>query len=629
MAIRVRRHVLPLSCALLLASQIGQAQLLPPPPPPPTPVIPPGVLDPLLQERLGTASGRSPVIIGARDAAALANLTALVTQAGGTPGRTLGIVRALAADIPNTSISTLAANPLVRRMALDRLTLSLTERTSATVGATAARQAFGYRGEGIGVAVIDSGITGYHDDLMQDGNPGSQRVDRFVDFVNGHTAPYDDYGHGTHVAGIIAGNGYDSGGARAGLAPASHLMVLKVLDAAGRGRISDVIAAFDYVAQHAPELNVRVVNLSIAAVVSESYQTDFLTTAARGLVERGIVVVAAAGNMGRSSNGRTQYGSITAPANAPWVLTVGASSHGGTTDRGDDTIAPFSSRGPTAIDRVAKPDLVAPGVGTVSLSDPASAMFTTRSQYLLNGTVETSYRPYLSLSGTSQAAPVVGGTVALMLQANPALTPNAVKAILQYTAERRGEYDAMTQGAGFLNALGAVALARFLASPGTVSYPSTAGWSLAVHWGNQRIANGTLGADAVAWATDVVWGARSTAAGGAIRWGMTCSVGLCDGTDASTPIVWENSCSDAQCQTVVWDQGRSINVVWGGSCGGADCDAQPWSPGDESSGGDGYTVRGSSEGETLVWGTSGDEGDTIVWGTSGCTDPSCTPVIWE
>ena len=137
----------------------------------------------------------------------------------------------------------------------------------------------------------------------------------------------------------------------------------------------------------------------------------------------------------------------------------------GTVDRADDTMAAFSSRGPTAVDYAAKPDLVAPGVGIESLSDPDSAFYTTQSPYLLPGTVPTSYLPYLSLSGTSMAAPVVSGTVALMLQANPALTPNAVKAILQYTAQCPPGYDPLTQGAGFLNAKGAVELARFFAAP--------------------------------------------------------------------------------------------------------------------------------------------------------------------
>ncbi len=198
----------------------------------------------------------------------------------------------------------------------------------------------------MGVAVIDSGVTSWHDDLTANG--ASQRVHHFVDFVNDVTTAYDDYGHGTHVAGIIAGNGLDSGGARSGIAPAAHLIVLKVLDEAGRGHISDVIAALDYVVANKDALNIRVVNLSIATGVYESYDTDPLTLAAKRAVEAGIVVVAAAGNHGRYQDGSDAYGGITAPGNAPWVLTVGASNHAGSADRADDTFAAFSSRGPTA-----------------------------------------------------------------------------------------------------------------------------------------------------------------------------------------------------------------------------------------------------------------------------------------
>src|SRR5205823_7102977 len=157
-----------------------------------------------------------------------------------------------------------------------------------------------------------------------------------------------------------------------------------------------------------------------------------------------------------------------------------------------DTIAAFSSRGPTAIDRAAKPDLVAPGVGTESLSVAGSVFYNSLSPYLLSGTVSTSYLPYLSLSGTSMAAPVVSGTVALMLQANPALTPNAVKAIIQFTSQVYPGYDALTQGAGFLNARGAVQLARYFAAPTLTPYPSTIGWSQQIIWGNYGVQGGTL-----------------------------------------------------------------------------------------------------------------------------------------
>ena len=217
-----------------------------------------------------------------------------------------------------------------------------------------------------------------------------------------------------------------------------------------------------------PRYNIRVINLSVGARITESYKTDPLALAAKRAVDAGIVVVAAAGNKGKNANGEPVYGGISAPGNAPWVLTVGASSSQGTPVRYDDIIAPYSSRGPTRIDYAAKPDLVAPGTGIVSLSNPNSLFYTTQAAYLLKGSGNVAGTPYLSLTGTSMAAPVVSGTVALMLQANPNLTPNLVKAILQYTAQVYPSYSALTEGAGFLNTKGAVELSRFFmnANPG-------------------------------------------------------------------------------------------------------------------------------------------------------------------
>ena len=142
------------------------------------------------------------------------------------------------------------------------------------------QELLGYDGAGVGVAVIDSGITDWHDDLTYHGSNSKvkvvngQRVPKFVDFVNGRTTPYDDNGHGTHVAGIIAGNGYDTHGARAGIAPAANLVSLKVLDDHGGGYISNVIAALDWVVANRAAYNIRVVNLSVGAAVTESYKTD-------------------------------------------------------------------------------------------------------------------------------------------------------------------------------------------------------------------------------------------------------------------------------------------------------------------------------------------------------------------
>ena len=359
-------------------------------------------LDPALQQRALFLTGQSRVILRLTTSGALAPVAAQVSQLGGSVGLSLPIITGASATIPNAVIAVLAANPLVVHISLDRAIAGAMERTGPAVGATAVRQELGVDGSGVGVAIIDSGVNASHDDLSITG-----RVASFVDLVNNRSTAYDDYGHGTHVAGIIAGNGFDSGGARSGIAPGAHLIVLKALNAAGGGHTSDVIAALGYAVINKDVLNIRVINMSIAAPVSESFYADPLTLAALSAVNSGIVVVAAAGNNGRSAGGRGQYGGIAAPGNAPWVVTVGASSHMGTINRRDDTVAAFSSRGPTAVDAWAKPDLVAPGVGIESLSDPNSAFYSTMSAYLLAGTLPTSYLPYLSLSGTSMSTPVV------------------------------------------------------------------------------------------------------------------------------------------------------------------------------------------------------------------------------
>jgi serine protease AprX len=579
---------------------------------------PPGgqKMDQPLRDKAAKAVGRSRVIVRGVDGVSSDQLDNIVRGLGGASRRALRLIGARGADLPDAALSALASDSRIAHIWLDRVTTGAMERTAATVGATVVRRDLGYDGTGVGVAVIDSGAAAWHDDLM--GATGAAAVDRFVDFVGGQGAAYDDHGHGTHVAGIIGGNGYDSNGARSGIAPGVRLIVLKVLDGTGNGYISDVIAALEYVVDHKDELNIRVVNLSVATGVYESYTTDPLTVAAESIVRSGVVVVAAAGNNGRGPDGSIRHGGVTAPGNAPSVLTVGASSHMGTTDRDDDTIASFSSRGPSAIDYGAKPDLVAPGVGIESLSDFGSTLYSTRSQYLLPGTVQTSYLPYLSMSGTSMAAPVVTGTVALMLQANPSLSPNAVKAILQYTAEHYDGYDPLTQGAGFLNALGAVQLAKYFVAPSSASYPDVTGWSRTLIWGNQMVRGGRLTAGANAWANYVSWGSNATPGGQSIEWG-----------------VW---CDDATCaSTSPWRLGATfaVNVVWGPTCGGEDCqmawtgsvygmsdeDTVVWGTSDEDT-----VVWGTSDEDTVVWGTS-DE-DTVVWGTS-CSDPDCEPVIWK
>src|SRR6188474_2635758 len=387
-------------------------------------------MDAHVRDRASRITGSSRVIVefySDVDAGAFGN---------GTAGRKLGS-RAQVAEIANTSLNTLAGDSRVKHVWLDRPAFATLERTGNAIGSTDARQDFGLSGRGVGVAVIDSGITSFHDDLYDThSNNASTPIVHFKDFssTSNNNNPTDDFGHGTHVAGIIAGSGFDSNGKRTGIAPGASLIGLRVLDGNGGGYISDVIAAIDYAISVKSAYNIRVINLSVVA--------------AQRAVQAGIVVVASAGNLGQNEYGQAQFGGVTAPGNAPWVLTVGASSHHGTARRSDDTIAPFSSRGPTWFDFTAKPDLVAPGVGIESLADGHSTLYGLLPTYLLAGTVKTAFKPYLSLSGTSMSAPVVAGTVALMLEANPSLTPNAVKGILQYTAQELASDSPFAQGTG-------------------------------------------------------------------------------------------------------------------------------------------------------------------------------------
>jgi serine protease AprX len=537
----------------------------------------------------------------------------------------LPIINAHVVEIPDRAIAQLAQHPAVFRLHYDRPTSSFNYRTSLATGTQAIRQTLGLTGAGVGVAVIDSGVATWHDDLTNRSATlypyGNQRVARFVDFVNGQSMPYDDNGHGTHVAGIIAGNGYDSNGQKAGAAPDATLIALKVLNANGAGNISHIIAALDWVLTNRAAYNVRVVNMSVGSSVHESAWTDPLTIAAKRVVDAGVVVVAAAGNIGKNAAGLPQYGGIVAPGNAPWVLTVGGSSTQGSSRRSDDVVGGFSSRGPTFLDWSAKPDLVAPGTGTVSLLAPGSTFALTRLSALLPGSIPTAYPPYLSLTGTSMAAPAVAGTVALMLQANPSLTPNAVKAILQYTAEQYSGYNALTQGAGFLNAVGAVRLARFYATaqPGD-RVPTQRMWSRNIIWGNHRVGSGVLNVAANAFAVGTTWGVAKTSAGDNIVWGTACGSGDCDnivwGTANGDNIVW-GTAGDGD--NIVWGTADGDNIVWGTDCGGADCDNIVWG----TIAGDNIVWGTANAGDNIVWGTSGD-GDNIVWGTSGDGDN----IVW-
>jgi serine protease AprX len=271
-----------------------------------------------------------------------------------------------------------------------------------------------YSGAGVGVAVIDSGVEN-HKTLRS-------RVVASYDFIGGKGR--DEYGHGTHVAGIVAGAREDG---HPGIAPGAHIVSLRVLDAAGGGDTSDVIAAMDFAVANRTRYNLRIINLSLGHPVFESYRDDPLCQAVERAVQAGMVVVASAGNFGKTADGRPIIGGIVSPGNSPSALTVGALNTKGTAFPSDDVVATYSSRGLTPIDGLLKPELVAPGNRIVA---PAAQNSTLAKQYPERIVEGEGANSYIEMSGTSMAAAVVSGAAALLLEAQPSLTPAEVKLAL-------------------------------------------------------------------------------------------------------------------------------------------------------------------------------------------------------
>lgn len=254
-----------------------------------------------------------------------------------------------------------------------------------------------YTGKGVGVAVLDTGIYPH----LDFGN----RIWAFQDFISYKRAPYDDNGHGTHVAGIIAGDGSASHGKYRGVAPECGILACKVLDRLGNGNKEDVLRAFQWILDNRKRYPIRIVNISVGTTYKNISDHDSLVQGVERLWDEGVVVVAAAGNQGPKS------GSITAPGCSKKIITVGSS------DMVDGKKA-VSGRGPTS-ECVCKPDLVAPGNKVVSCA-PGTDKF------------------YGSKSGTSMSTPLISGAIALMLEKDPLLTNVEIKMMLKDSTDDMG-----------------------------------------------------------------------------------------------------------------------------------------------------------------------------------------------
>lgn len=294
------------------------------------------------------------------------------------PIREFPLVGAVSARLTRDAIAELARSSRIQYISPDRQVGATMEYAGPAVYADVAQKA-GFDGMDIGIAVIDSGVDAHAD--LKGGNCGGSRVAYSESFVVGDTATTTDrFGHGTHVATILAGNGKCATQAMlkqysfmkqtrffTGIAPRASIINLRVLDASGQGTDSAVIAALDRAIELKAQYNIRVINLSLGRAVKESATKDPLCAAVRRAWRAGIVVVVAAGNQGRNNSLNTNgYGTIGSPGNDPFVITVGATRDMGTASRTDDLMASYSSKGPTAIDRFVKPDLVAPGNRVVS-----------------------------------------------------------------------------------------------------------------------------------------------------------------------------------------------------------------------------------------------------------------------
>lgn len=558
-----------------------------------------------LSKELQNFNGNSPVdvIVQFRAKPTAAHYNFLAATGGKFRNKNaLRHVNSIALRLSPKALAFLEAHPDIVYVSADRRVKRAADVAAPAVLADIAAQQYGLDGSGVGVAVIDSGVSD-HPDLHSSANPGQSRVVYSESFVAGDASTNDGYGHGTHVAGIIGGNGSASASGYSrqytGIAPGANIINLRVLDANGGGSDSDVIAAIDRAIDLKAVYNIRIINLSLGRPVQESYALDPICQAVEAAWNAGITVVVAAGNNGRSNYSTTEgYGTINSPGNDPYVITVGAVSEHGTDLRSDDTIASFSSKGPSLVDHVAKPDVVAPGNGIVSLLATGSTLDANFPQFEVAPnpvqscdsfnvcTTTTPQSQYFVLSGTSMATPVVSGAAALMLQLNPNLTPDQIKARLMQTAWKglpqfstamdtagntySEESDIFTVGAGYLDVQAALSSSDLVQgsalSPTAQQDPITGAITLT----NTGISAAWdfAGANAV-WATSVVWGVQAVDAN-SIVWGTSAIFNAPSGNtgavDASS-VVWGAEANSIvwglEANSIVWGYMEASSIVWG------------------------------------------------------------------
>lgn len=429
---------------------------------------------PDLQEMINRASGEKLRVIAQVSNVESPRLSRLLHLAEATVKNKIPSFGALEIEIPAQNIPLLEESKLLHYLSPNREASSL-GHLSKTVGLdqvlTQSGQS-GYKGTGVGIAIVDSGIA-RHSAFYGSTDP---RVVYEADFT-GNNNGFDGYGHGTHVASVAAGKPMSDGDDRfTGIAQDADVIGVRVLGGSGRGQTAWLLKGLDWILSNRSQYNIRVVNLSLGVPAIDSYKNDVLCRAVRKLVDHGIVVVVAAGNDGKDSQEGRIYGRVHSPGNEPSAITVGASNTFGTDERNDDAITSFSSRGPTRsywkdannirhYDNLVKPDLVAPGnkiIAAQSSLDDSPNSLKNVFPALKAKISENPYREAMYLSGTSVAAPVVAGAVAVMLQANPHLTPNMVKAALQYTAQPLANANTFEQGAGQINLVGAMQIARLM-----------------------------------------------------------------------------------------------------------------------------------------------------------------------